>query len=163
MRWETVKSSPEQEIYNLYKGDEKRLTLIYNPFSSSARVECNKEKRVFLVRKEGFRRNKTVIRNEYGIKIGEFGLENKQHFIEVNNERFFYSTHNNPLAELVLFKESKEHPVISCGLKADSDKAGVYFKKDKTLGEMPHPGLLMALCWFMFLPVAKENTVEFAS
>ena len=67
MRWETVKSTAEQEIYELYKDDQKRLTLIYNPFSNSARVECNKEKRVFLVRKEGFRRNKTVIRSEYGI------------------------------------------------------------------------------------------------
>ena len=89
MRWETVKASAEQEIYNLYKDDEKRLTPVYNPLSNSARAECNKEKRVFLVRKEGFRRNKTVIRSEYGIKIGEFGQENKQQYIEVNNEKFF--------------------------------------------------------------------------
>ena len=162
MRWETVKSTPEQEVYHLYKDDKKRLTLIYSPFSNSARVECNKEKRVFLIRKEGFRRNKTVIRSEYGIKIGEFGQENKQHFIEVNNERFYYTTHNNPLAELVLFKEKKETPVVSCGLKADNGGTGLYFKKDKNLGEMPHPGLLMALCWYMFLPVAKESVAEYA-
>ena len=76
MRWETVKSTPEQEVYHLYKDDKKRLTLVLNPFSNSARIECDKEKRVFLLRKEGFRRNKTVIRNEYGIKIAEFGHEN---------------------------------------------------------------------------------------
>ncbi len=162
MRWETVKASEEQEIYNLYKDDEKRLTLVYNPFSNSARVECNKEKRVFLIRKEGFRRNKTVIRSEYGIKIGEFGQENKQQYIEVNNEKFFYSTRNNPLAELFLFKADAEQPVVSCGLTARSGMADVYFKKDKTLGEMPHPGLLMALCWYMFLPVAKENIAAMA-
>ena len=163
MRWETVKTGPDQEVYNLYKDNEKRLTLIYNPFSNSARVECNKEKRVFLVRKEGFRRNKTVIRSEYGIKIGEFGQEKKQQYIEVNNEKFFYQTQNNPLAELILYKENQEQPVISCGLQTQNGSAGLYFRKDKTLGEMPHPGLLMALCWFMFLPVARENTVEFAS
>ncbi|HRG83298.1 MAG TPA: hypothetical protein PLO99_12355 [Chitinophagaceae bacterium] len=162
MRWETVKASAEQEIYNLYKDDEKRLTLVYNPFSNSARVECNREKRVFLIRKEGFRRNKTVIRSEYGIKIGEFGQENKQQYIEVNNEKFFYSTRNNPLAELFLFKADAEQPVVSCGLTARSGMADVYFKKDKTLGEMPHPGLLMALCWYMFLPVAKENIAAMA-
>jgi hypothetical protein len=162
MRWETVKSTAEQEIYELYKDDQKRLTLIYNPFSNSARVECNKEKRVFLVRKEGFRRNKTVIRSEYGIKIGELGQENKQQFIDVNDERFFYSTRNNPLAELILFKEDPQHPVVSCGLTARTGMADVYFKKDKTLGEMPHPGLLMALCWYMFLPVAKENAAALA-
>lgn len=160
MRWETIKSTPEQEIYHLYKDDKKRLTLIYNPFSNSARVECNKEKRVFLIRKEGFRRNKTVIRSEYGIKIGEFGQDNRQQFIEVNNEKFYYNTHNNPLAELVLFKEDKTRPVLACGLSANEGLNSVYFKKDKLLGEMPHPGLLMALCWYMFLPVAKENTAD---
>ena len=159
MRWETVKSTTEQEIYHLYKDDKKRLTLVFNPFSNSARVECNKEKRVFLIRKEGFRRNKTVIRNEYGIKIGEFGQENRQHFITVNEEKFYYSARSNPLAELVLFKETEEQPVVSCGLSTKEGTTAVYFKKDKNLSDQPHPGLLMALCWYMFLPVAKENTV----
>lgn len=162
MRWETIKTTPDLEEYHLYKDDQKRLTLFYNPFSNSARVECNKEKRIFLIRKEGFRRNKTVIRSEYGIKIGEFGQENKKMFIEVNGERFFYTTHNNPLAELVLFKESKDQPFVSCGLHNNNGTAGILFKKEKNLGDMPHPGLLMALCWYMFLPVAKENTAEFA-
>ncbi|MBL0269380.1 MAG: hypothetical protein IPP99_12110 [Chitinophagaceae bacterium] len=67
-------------------------------------MECNKEKEYSWYVKEGFRRNKTVIRSEYGIKIGEFGQENKQQYIEVNNEKFFYSTRNNPLAELFYLK-----------------------------------------------------------
>ena len=162
MRWETVQTGPEQEIYNLYKGDEKKLTLIFHLFSNSARVECNDEKRVFLIRKEGFLRNRTVIRNEYGIKIGEFGQENRQQFIEVNQERIFYSTQNNPLAQLLLFKDNREQPLVTCGLQTDSGSPSVYFQKDKTLGAMPHPGLLMALCWYLFLPVAKENTVAYA-
>ncbi|HUR64813.1 MAG TPA: hypothetical protein VMZ03_00560 [Chitinophagaceae bacterium] len=160
MKWETVKSTGQQEIYHLYKDDKKRLTLVLNPFSNSARIECDKEKRVFLLRKEGFRRNKTVIRSEYGIKIAELGQENGQHFITVNDEKIFYTTHNNPLAELVLFKESKEKPLISCGLSTNKGTTAVSFKNDKGLGEMQHPGLLMALCWYMFLPVAKENTVD---
>lgn len=163
MRWEIVRSDEGQEIYNLYKEDEKRLTLIYNPLSSSARVECNREKRIFQIRKEGFLRNKTVIRSEYGIKIGEIGSLNKQHFIEVNDEKFYFSTENNPLAQLLLYKDSKEQPVVTCGLHTENGSAAVFFRKDKILGEMPHPGLLMALCWYLFLPVARENTVEFAS
>lgn len=162
MRWEIVRSDAGQEIYNLYKDEEKRLTLIYNPLSNSARVECNREKRIFLIRKEGFLRNKTVIRSEYGIKIGEIGTENRQHFIEVNNEKIFFSTDNHPLARLFLYKESKDQPLVSCGLHTENGSAAVFFRKDKNLGEMPHPGLLMALCWYMFLPVARENTVEYA-
>lgn len=163
MKWEAIKITPEQEIYHLYKDDTLRLVLIYNPFSSSARVECNKEKRVFLIRKEGFLRNKTVIRNEYGIKIGELGQDSGQRYIIVNDEKLYYNTRNNPLAELVLFNKTADEPVISCGLHTSNGKADVAFKKDKTLGDMQHPGLLMALCWYMFLPVAKENTVAYTT
>ena len=103
MRWETAASTSNNEVYHLYKEDKKILTVILNPFSNAARVECEKQKRVFLIRKEGFRRNKTVLRDEYGFKIGELGQERNENFIDVNNERFFYSTHNNPLAQLVLY------------------------------------------------------------
>jgi hypothetical protein len=170
MRWETVNSNNNHEIYHLYKNDKKILSLSINPFSNSARVECEKQKRVFLIRKEGFRRNKTVLRNEYGIKIGELGQENKVNFIDVNDERFFYSIENNPQAELVLYKETKEKPFVTCGLSTKKfsnndpigmENAAVKFSKDKILSETAHPGLLMALCWYMFLPVAKENVAEF--
>src|SRR5688572_33170403 len=102
MRWESAITTSGNETYHLYKDDKKILTLNYNPFSKTARVECDTQKRIFLIRKEGFRRNKTVIRTEYGIKVGELGQENKENFIDVNKERFFYSIKNNPLAELIL-------------------------------------------------------------
>lgn len=163
MRWETTTSASGHEVYQLFKDDKKILTLSFNPFSNTARVECDKEKRVFLIRKEGFRRNKTVVRNEYGIKIGELGHENKEEFIDVNNERFYYSIQNNPLAELVLYKESKDRPLVACNLKSNEGSTSVEFKKDQALLDSTHPGLLMALCWYMFLPVAKENVPEFAA
>lgn len=163
MRWESVTSTSNNETYHLYKDDKKILTVILNPFSNAARVECEKEKRVFLIHKEGFRRNKTVLRDEYGFKIGELGQENKINFIEVNSERFYYTTHNNPMAELVLYKESKDKPFVSCSLCVKEGNTSVHFTKDTKLSETSHPGLLMALCWYMFLPVTKENVAEFAS
>ena len=162
MRWEADKSTPEHEVYHLFNDDKKELTLIYNPFSNSARIECNREKRVFQLRKEGFRRNKKVIRNEYGVKIGEFGQENGEPYIIVNEERFFYSTDNNPLARLVLYRDSKENALVSCSLQVKNGNADVKFRNEQELPDGSHPGLLMALCWYMFLPVAKENVVEFA-
>jgi len=160
MRWEIAGADAKQEIYHLYKNDKKILTLVINPFSGTARVECANEKRVFQIRREGLLRNKITLKNEYGVKIGELGEENREKFIDVNGERFYYATHSNPLAELVLYKESKDKPFVSCGLSANNGSAGINFTKDKSLGAAPHPGLLMALCWYMFLPVAKENVVD---
>ena len=163
MRWESTKATSNNEVYHLYKGDDKLLTVTLNPFSNSARVECDNQKRVFLIRKEGFRRNKTVLRSEYGIKIGELGHDNKENFIDVNNERFYYIIHNNPLAELVLYKEAKENPFVVCGLNTKEGTPAVHFSKNDDLQSTSHPGLLMALCWYMFLPVTKENVAKFAA
>ena len=160
MRWEIASADANQQVYHLIKNDKKILTLILSPFSDTARIECRDEKRIFHIRKEGLLRNKTVIRNEYGIKIGELGHENKENFIDVNDERFYYTIQNDPQPELVLYKESTDKPFVTCNL---STKEGVEFTKDKILSDTTHPGLLMALCWYMFLPVAKENVPEFAS
>ena len=157
MRWEQAKANSASEIYNLYKGDEKLLTVSLNPFSNSARVECADQKRVFLIRKEGFRRNKTVLRSEYGIKIGELGHDNKENFIDVNDERFYYTIQNNPLPELILYKDSKENPFVVCGLNNIDDNTALHFSKDTNLQNTSHPGLLMALCWYMFLPVTQDK------
>lgn len=162
MKWETSAGTNNNEVHTLFKDGKKLLSLTFNPFSSSARVDCNNEKRVFLIRKEGFRRNKTVLRTEYGFKIGELGSENKEHFITVNEERFYYTIQNNPLAELIIYKESKDKPFLVCGLSTETGSPGIRFSKDKDLSAAPHPGLLMALCWYMFLPVAKENVAEYA-
>ena len=157
MRWELVSSDARQEVYHLFKKDQKILSLVINPFSNTARVECANEKRVFQLRKEGFLRNKIVIRNEYGIRIGELGQENKENFIDVNDERFYYNIDNGPLAKLELYKEAKDQPFVTCGINTQE---GINFQKDKNLASASHPGLLMALCWYMFLPVAKESVAE---
>lgn len=162
MKWERISCTPEQEVYQLFKGETRILTLTLHPFSHSARIETESEKRVFQIRKEGFLRNKTVLRTEYGIKIGELGYENGKNFISINNEHYNYSITNNPLAELRIFQENNQQPLVTCELNTEKGNTQVLFKKDHTLGNSSHPGLLMALCWYMFLPVAKENTPEMA-
>ena len=161
MRWENANSVANNEVYHLWDKNKKLLTLTFHPFSNSARVECDEEQRVFLIRREGFFRNKTVLRNEYGIKIGELGHENDTSYIDANGERFYYHVHNNPMAELVLYKEAKEQPVVVCGLNVNNGKASFHFENDKD--SVSQSGLLMALCWYMFMPVAKENVPEFAN
>jgi hypothetical protein len=154
MRWETVTATPTNETYHLWDNDKKMLSLTLHPFSNSARVESADEKRVFLVRKEGFRRNKTVVRNEYGIKVGELGTDEKGNYIDVNNERFYYTIQHEPGTELVLYKESPDKPSIVCEFTAGSGSP-VRLKKDKDLGSQA--GLLMAICWYMFLPETKAE------
>ena len=162
MRWESVLSSAGNEIYHLYKGDKRLLVLTLNSFSNAARVECEKQKRIFFIRKEGFLRNKTVLLNEYGIKIGESGQDNNDNFIAINEEKFYYTSNEKPDEELIFYSDSKANPIVTCNVTVKNGNQGVKFEKNKKLSETSHPGLLMALCWYLFLPATKEiqNVVE---
>ncbi len=164
MKWVVASSSAKQEIYELWDEDKKLLTLDFHPFTNMARIESADEKRVFLIRKEGFLRNKIVLRNEYGMKMGHLGYEkglSNEGFVDLDNEHFTYRIDNNPIAELKIFRDSKEEPLVVCKLKPKNGNASVHFNKGGELSASEHM-LLMSLCWYMFLPIAKENTLEYA-
>lgn len=165
MKWELALSTDQHEVYELWHNERKLLSLDFHPLTNSARIQYADEKRVFLIRKEGLLRNKTVLRNEYGIRIGQLGFDKNnasEGTIVLENEKFFYSIKNNPPAELVIYKETKDHPFVVCGLEPKNGNPRVEFNKNNQLKPSQH-FLMMAVCWYMFLPVAKENMVEYAS
>lgn len=162
MKWTVVSKSVKQEVYHLIHKDKILLTLEFHPFTNAARIETTGERRVFQIRKEGFLRNKTVLRNEYGIRIGQLGYEksnSNEGSIELNDEKFSYSIQNNSQSEILIYRENKEEPFVVCGLKTDNGKTSVKLKNKNKLSPSQH-FLLMSLCWYMFLPVAKESMAE---
>src|SRR5215813_10015082 len=123
MRWEAIKSTLSHDVYELFHKKDKLLTLTFHPTTNSARVETAGERRILMIRKEGFRKNKTVLRTEYGIKLGQLSLENKEPILEINDERFFCAIQNNNPAEVVIYKESKDNPLTVCALNIPDVKA----------------------------------------
>ena len=156
MRWETISASTSNEVYQLLQNDKRLLTLTLHPFSKTARLDCETEKRVFQIRKEGFLRNRTVLRNEYGVKIGELGQENKELFIEVNNERFYYTINNNSTPELNIYKDDRNQPLIVCELTNKNSGPEVKLN-DVNPSDLFHSSLLMAMCWYLFMPVLADK------
>ena len=152
MKWQIAKSTLGQEVYELRDKEKKLLILDFHAATNSARIEYADEKRVFLVRNEGFLRSKTVLCNEYGIRLGWLVQDNKESYIQLNNERFFYDINKNSLPELIIYKESKDHPIVICELDI----------KNNVLQPNLYSSLLLALCWYIFLPVPKKQTIEFA-
>jgi hypothetical protein len=164
MKWEVVSSNANQELYELWHNEKKLLTLDYHPFTSSARINYPAERRVFLIRKEGFLRNKTVLRNEYGVRIGQLGYDkgsSQSGTLELNDEKFNYRFHNNSLSELIVYKNSPDIPFVTCVLKGGNENPSIQFNNETKLSPLQH-FLLMALCWYMLLPVAKENIVDYS-
>lgn len=163
MRWEAVKSTLSHDVYGLFHKKDNLLTLTFHLSTNSARVETSGERRVLLIRKEGFRKNKAVLRTEYGIKLGQLSLENKEPILEINGERFFCAIQNSDPAELVIYKESKDHPLTICALNIPDIKASNFFSTKKSVPVSLHLSLLLSLCWYLHLPVAKNRITEFAA
>ncbi|HSU29352.1 MAG TPA: hypothetical protein VLJ68_13285 [Chitinophagaceae bacterium] len=146
MKWQTVSTSPAQETYELWSGDKKLLTLDFHPGTSSARVQHPAEKRVFMIRKEGFRKNKTVLCNEYGVRLGQLLHDGKEDLIRLGNDRFNYIVRNNPKPEIVIYNESAERPLVTCGLNIDSYMNPAKLTKEKNQPANAQSSLLLALC-----------------
>jgi hypothetical protein len=158
MNWETVTSGIGHKVYALWNKGRKLLTLSFQSSSNFVKIEYEGEKRAFTLRYEGFLKNKMVMRNEYGISIGQVSLENKENFIALNDEKLFYTITAGKEAELIIYKESKDKPLAVCALNLDNDKSILPSVKPSAT----HHSLLLALCWYLFLPAAKESIREFA-
>ena len=161
MKWETVTSTIGQSVYTLWNNGRQLVTLVFNSSSNAARIEYEDEKRVFLIRDEGFRKNKTVLRTEYGIRIGHTGTENNENFIVLNDERYYYSVNDKQEPEVTIYKESIDHPLAVCGLNIQDDLLSKTGTK-KPLQEKTLYSLLIGLCLYLFKPLKREKPVGYS-
>lgn len=158
MNWETVTSGLGHKVYALWNNGRKILTLAFHSSSKFVKIECEGEKRAFSLRYEGFLKNKMVMRNEYGVRIGQISSENKENLIALNDEKFFYTITDEKEPHVIIYKESKDKPLAVCELQLDNDKSLLPAVK----ASATHHSLLLAMCWYLFLPAAQKNIPEYA-
>jgi len=158
MNWETVTSGIGHKVYALWNNGHKLLTLAFNSSSNYAKVESEGEKRAFSMRYEGFLKNRLVMRNEYGVRIGYISTENKENLITFKDEKLFYSITAGKEPRVIIYKESADKPLVECELKLSNDRG--ILSSDRSVST--HQSLLLALCWYLFLPVGHEGAVEYA-
>lgn len=162
MRWKTVLNTARKKVYELWHKDKYVLSLTYNDAAGTARIESSDEKRLFIIRKEGILKNKTVLINEYGFQVGRLGNENKENFIEFDGERFFYTINNNDSARLIIYKESPDQPLLVCDLSAVPGNTNpITLKSNEAIAKTNDVvSLLTSLCWLLFQPFAKTKATE---
>jgi hypothetical protein len=125
--------------------DEKKLFLLScQPGSGMIRISSEYEKRVFLVERQGFLKSRTVLRNEYGVKIAQvFHETTDAGMIEFDASRFSYKIQKHLLKELLIYDENGEM-LINCELPSVVNK--IY-------SDYHH--LILALTWYSF--ISAEN------
>ena len=163
MKWLLVSnSSSALQEYHLIENDVCKVILKYNPLHHSARISCGKHHKLVFVETSGSLKLKTVFKNEYGLEIGSL-LQDKWHnkgIVAIDSKKYNYQLQKNPLAELIIFDDNPSKPLVSCGLKPDNGITEISLSHN-TNG-IDNSFLLLGLCWYLFLPLAKESVVEYA-
>jgi len=121
----------------LMEGEKKLVSLSISNKTKISRIECDTDKRLFFMERTGFLQNRTVIKNEYGIRMGELTGETRESakgIIELDGRRYNYVFNNSREGELVVYNENALQPMVSCGLPSTNDTKNAC--------------LLMGLCWF---------------
>jgi hypothetical protein len=147
MKWLAITTRVQEKIYELWNSKEKLLALAYHPASGTLRMSADDEKRVFLIGREGFLRRRTVLRNEYGIRIGQLTYDSNQDnegLIDVYEEDFTYVLQSAPNPKASIYRNTvllaiAELPAISEDINSDN-----------------YDLLMLVLCWYMSTTVKKH-------
>ena len=162
MKWISARSKSGHESYELLEDNRKLLRMTINPEIGTARIETNRDKRLFLLRKEGFFKNKCVLRNEYGVKIGKVTFEHahpESGLIEMNDKILHYTVEKNgQQQQLTLYQDSKLEPLVTCALFPN--KANAAMNLIKSGMSSIFSSLLMTLCWYETAAVSEDQALE---
>jgi hypothetical protein len=147
MKWLSITTRVQEKIYELWNSKEKLLALAYHPASGTLRMSADNEKRVFLIGREGFLRRRTVLRNEYGVRIGQLTYDNNQNnqgLIDVYEEDFTYILQGDPNPKASIYRNSEilavtELPAVSEDINSDN-----------------YDLLMLMLCWYISTTVKKQ-------
>jgi hypothetical protein len=149
MKWVSVNNGTAQENFELWGDDKKLAGISFSNNTRIARFVSNLSKRLFFFEKKGLITPKAVIKNEYGIKMGTVEeIKPGRGFVELNEKKYSFVYNENNNGELVLYDEAMQNNLLTCSFNS----VAASFSKPKSLLDSKFPSLLMALCWYAFLP-----------
>lgn len=160
MKW--IKDNSETN-YVLKHNDEVILKMHFDYDKKGLKAKCQSASKTFVIETESFWKSNILIK-ENEIIIAKTTTDkwySSLSTLEINGQKIKFKLRNNPLAEIVFFTETEENLLLSCGLKPD--KKGMtetVINLGDTLIENSINPYLLAICWYIFKPIAEENTVD---
>jgi len=152
----SVKQLPGQQDYLLKEDDKTVLKLCYKKDLHTARVETEKEKRVLIIDDEGLLKTKSVLKNEYGVRIGSLNYDNfsdSQGSVDIDNIKYRFKLKNGETPELNIYKGSRRNLVYNCQLVSEDISSRI--KGSQTAS------LIIAVSWYLFLKEAVKLVPAF--
>lgn len=158
MHWTSEIEMKGQTVYVLHDHEKTLLTLEFHRSTSWVRVRSGKEERVLLIQLQGLLRKKAMLKNEYGVAIGELRHDKGEHFIELNNKKYHYQLTMEANPEIRITRNRGKVLLTVCSLALDP----IYFSKKKKLPAKLEAGMLLSLCWYLSKTIKTKEVTETA-
>ena len=127
--------------FQLVKDDNILCIAVSNTAAGTVKIFHGKQKRHFISRKKGLIKTKTLLENEYGVRLASLSPEKSDAnsgIINMEENHFHYEFSNKPGKELLIYNNDKFIPVATCGLP-------VSVSNDKQTANL----LLMIFSWYL--------------
>ena len=144
------------ERFELWAEDKKLAAITFSSHTHIARIVSNMGKRLFFFEKKGIRASRTIIKNEYGIKMGAVEEEkngSKMRRLELDGKNYYYLFNEDNPGELKVYDEEMKQNLLSCSF----DVLEGSLVKPRSLLNTKFASLLLMLCWYSFQPQANYN------
>jgi hypothetical protein len=151
MKWVTVNNDNLPENYELWGDDKKLAGITFSKYTRFARIVSKMGKRIFSFEKRGFLNPKEIIKNEYGVKMGEVEEQKPgtgKGYIEFDEKKYFFVYNEDNSGEMMLYDELMQKKLLTCSFNTISN--GI--SKAKSLIDNKFSSLLLVLCWYAFQP-----------
>jgi hypothetical protein len=158
MKW--LKDNSETN-YVLKHNDEIILKMHFDYDNKGVKATCQSSSKTFVIETESFWKTSILLKeNEIIIaKTTTHKWYSSLSTLEINGQKIKFKYRNNHLAEIVFFTETEQNLLLSCGLKAVKNEM---IETEMVLGESlvnnPLKPYILAICWYIFKPIAEENT-----
>jgi hypothetical protein len=159
MKWVSVNNGTSGENFELWKDDATKLADIsFSKGTRIARFVSNLTRRLFFFERRAWFSRKAVIKNEYGIKMGDVEeIKAGKGFVEVDGKKYYFVYNNS--GEVELYDELMEKSLLRCSFNTLANG----FNKTKSLLDSKFPTLLMVLCWYAFQPHSANTAADIAA
>lgn len=149
--------------YYLQRQDKNLLTMRFDYRKSVYTAHCQGETgEAFVIDRIGFWKSKIVLL-ENNIPIGKLYAKNwysNAGIAEIKGATLHYQMINNPLAEIQFLHQ--DHVLSATGIKPYKNSIEIGITTVSHFDNHPFALYILALSWYMLLPVVQEHIMEFS-
>ena len=134
--------------YHLIEDDQLNMVLKFNPETHSVRINSGTNQRLFFLENSGALTGKYVLKNEYGMPIGQLNSDKWNAgggIINIDANKYTYRINHHAEIILSIYDNDHHHLPLNCELEGNFTG----HIADSKLLNADTSSLLLGLCWLL--------------